>query len=483
MRYSALAEQGRAPLPPSRRLWGFWEFTWTNTSIAVATWGFLIGGGVAMVVGVRDGLVAILLGNIIGVLLVGLAISVTSGKYGVEQYTFLRSMFGPNGSRVVYILGLVLLTVGWLVVLGTMFGRAIDSAVSVVSDRQPDITTWWIPIVTVGAIVIVALMVAKGSSSIKISNAIVAPILLVMMGVMMYFFFQEYTLGEMMNLPAVDPPSESQLVNFIIAVEVNIACGFSWWPYVGNLSRITKTERIAYWPNLIGICCAAALGEVVGLLGATIFNDSDPTQWMAGVGGAALAFMVLIFVAFANVTSMATILYTAIAGLRQAFVRQLKKLSWRALVVWFCAVSVAVMFILPGLYDNFLTFMVWTAAMYASFTGIMLVDYYWLRRQRVPLADLFDETPNSAYYYWRGFSPAAAIAFVAGFIASTVSFNPQTWWTGPTFIFTTASLPAVVVAAAVYALIAPRMNAKRGWGAYPPMTATGTAQQTDEVSA
>jgi choline dehydrogenase len=29
----------------------------------------------------------------------------------------------------------------------------------------------------------------------------------------------------------------------LIAVEVNLAAGFSWWPYIGNLGRLTRNER------------------------------------------------------------------------------------------------------------------------------------------------------------------------------------------------------------------------------------------------
>ena len=102
MDYTVEAERGRAPLPPTKRLWGFWEYTWANAALAIATWGFLIGGSLALVVDVKHGLLAIVLGNVLGVLLVGLAVSISAGKYGTEQYTFLRSVFGHNGSRMIY---------------------------------------------------------------------------------------------------------------------------------------------------------------------------------------------------------------------------------------------------------------------------------------------------------------------------------------------------------------------------------------------
>lgn len=466
MDFALEAERGRAPLPARMWLWGFWEYTWANSALAIATWGFLIGGSLASIVGVKDGLIAIVLGNVIGVLLTSLAVCVASGKYGVEQYTFLRSIFGPNGSRVIYILAIVLLTVGWLVVLGTMFGRSVDSAVAVISDRDPNPMAWYIPLITIGAIALTAFTVAKGPTSIKMFNVVVAPALFVVMGIMVYLYLRDYTVLELIELPALEQITPSHALNFMIAVEINIAAGFSWWPYIGNLSRITKTERIAFWPNLIGICFAACVGEAVGLVGAIIYGNADPTHWMTKIGGVWLSVIVLLFVAFANVTSMANILYTAIAGLRQAFLRQLERFGWEKLTFMFCVVPVIAMFVLPGLYDGFITFMVWTAALYSALSGIMIVDYFWLRKSHVPLADLFDTTRRSSYYFWKGFNPAGMIALVIGIAASIVTFNPQTLSHGLFFEHTTASVFSLVVAGLVYALLNPLFVKKYHWGAY-----------------
>lgn len=466
MDFTIEAERGRAPLPARMRLWGFWEYTWANSALAIATWGFLIGGSLAGIVGVKDGLIAIVLGNVVGVLLTSLAVCISSGKYGVEQYTFLRSIFGPGGSRVVYLLAIVLLTVGWLVVLGTMFGRSVDSAIAVVGDRAPEPNAWYIAVITIIAIALTAFIVAKGPTSIRIFNTVVAPTLFVVMGVMIYLYLRDYTVFELLELPALDQVSPSQAINFMIAVEINIAAGFSWWPYIGNLSRITKTERIAFWPNLIGICFAACVGEAVGLVGAIVFGNADPTHWMTEIGGIWLSVTVLLFIAFANVTSMANILYTAIAGLRQAFLRQLERFGWEKLTYLFCIIPVIAMFVLPGLYDGFITFMVWTAALYSALSGIMIVDYFWLRRSRVPLADLFDTTPGSSYYYWKGFNPAAIIALTAGVIASVATFNPQTLSYGLLFVHTTASVFSLVIAGLVYAAVNPLFVRRFHWGAY-----------------
>lgn len=472
MDYTTEAERGRAPLPSSKRLWGFWEYTWANAALAIATWGFLIGGSLALVIDVRHGLLAIVLGNVLGVLLVGLAVSVSAGKYGTEQYTFMRSVFGHNGSRLIYVVAMILLTVGWLVVLGIMFGRSIDSAVSVLADRAPEPNGWHIYLITLVAIAITAVIVAKGPTSIKVFNTIVAPALFLVMGLMVYIFLRDSSVAEILSLPALDQPFDSSAVNFMIAVEINIAAGFSWWPYLGNLSRITKTERVAFWPNLIGIGAAASLGEAVGLVGAIKFGSADPTQWMSHTGGIWLSAIVLLFVAFANVTSMANILYTAVVGLRQMFGSLLKKASWEWLVFGFCLVPAVVLFVLPGLYDGFMVFLVWTAALYSALTGIMIVDYFILRRTRVALHDLFVEGRASRYYFTGGFNLASMAAMVIGCAVFTFTFNPLTFEHTGYFRYTTASLLATVAAGLLYWVASRLFILPRGLGGYSPICST-----------
>src|SRR3990167_130347 len=97
--YRDAAERGDLPLLPAERLWGFAEFTFANSALAIATWAFLIGGAVGLFVGVREGIAAIIIGNVFGVILTSLATTVMAGRYGTEQFVSLRSQFGWNGTR------------------------------------------------------------------------------------------------------------------------------------------------------------------------------------------------------------------------------------------------------------------------------------------------------------------------------------------------------------------------------------------------
>ena len=76
--------------------------------------------------------------------------------------------------------------------------------------------------------------------------------------------------------------------------------------------------------------------------------------------------------------------------------------------------------------------------------GVMLADYYWLRRTRLQVKDLFD--PKGCYVYRRGINPSASFALAAGvLVALSGYFVPTLSW-----LYTGAWFSGGVVAFFVY---------------------------------
>ena len=64
------------------------------------------------------------------------------------------------------------------------------------------------------------------------------------------------------------------------------------------------------------------------------------------------------------------------------------------------------------LFDRISDLLVFVSGFLGPVLGVMLADYYWVRRTQVSLPDLFD--PNGAYSYRNGVKPAAMAALAAG---------------------------------------------------------------------
>lgn len=70
--------------------------------------------------------------------------------------------------------------------------------------------------------------------------------------------------------------------------------------------------------------------------------------------------------------------------------------------------------------------------------GVMIVDYFILRRQHVDVAQLYIPDKRSEYYYWRGinpvavasFIPAAILSIIVAFLPALSSARPFAWCVG-----------------------------------------------------
>jgi NCS1 family nucleobase:cation symporter-1 len=77
-------------------------------------------------------------------------------------------------------------------------------------------------------------------------------------------------------------------------------------------------------------------------------------------------------------------------------------------------------------------------ALLGPFFGVMIVDFFVLRRQKVKIEDLYLPTPESDYYFRRGVNPRAIVAFVPASIVSLIladvpyfhRITPFSWFIG-----------------------------------------------------
>lgn len=67
-----------------------------------------------------------------------------------------------------------------------------------------------------------------------------------------------------------------------------------------------------------------------------------------------------------------------------------------------------------------------------------MIDYYWVKRGRIDVDQLFDARPGSPYYYRKGvnpkalwaFLPSAAVAAVLALVKAFSDVAPYSWFIG-----------------------------------------------------
>lgn len=452
---------GLLPVLPKERTWGSFDFSMVNIGLAIATWSFLIGGTLSLFVGLKMGFIATLAGNTVSVLLLALATTIPSSRYGIDQYVFLRSIFGKKGTKIPVIL-MVIVEFGWVATLSVMFGKASSNVYSSVTNTSTTSNTVVIVFALV-AIVVSWLIVAKGPVSINWLNRIVAPCLVAMLIIMFLMLSNQYNFNEMLTFKPLSP-FPNDLHNYMVAFELGLGSGFSWWPIMGGLTRLAKTERAGFWPNMIGINICAVLGTMVGLIAGLAVGDSDPTKWMIPIGGPVLGVIALIFIAFANVTSITSLVYATCLAMKQ--IKIFRLLEWKKLTFLFLLITAVFVFFPDQIYGNFSMFLTACGTVFGPLTAIGFVDYFILRRQQIDLKALYLVTPKKPYNFWVGYNYAAIISLIVATVSYFLILNPISLEGASLFNYLSATLPAMVIAGFVYYLITVAFVIPKGLGGY-----------------
>ncbi|MGY3127726.1 NCS1 family nucleobase:cation symporter-1 [Agrococcus sp. UYP33] len=440
---------GTFPLLKKERFWSALDFTWVNTALAIATWAFLVGGSTALLVGFEAGIAAMLIGNAIGLCFMVLASVVASQRWGSEQYTLLRGAFGVVGVGIIVFTVILVTEMGWSSLLAVMAGRATSQVAATFAGT--DLGQYG-PVVTIGGLVAILIawwVLSRGPVTIGRFNAIIAPGLAVVTVIMMVFLVANTSWDALFTASPIAPFDDPTL-NFMVAVEFNVGVGVSWYPVMGSLARMTRSRKAAVWPAYGALLIATLIAQIVGMAAALTLGDSDPTVWMVPFGGAILGVAVLIFIAFANITSMSSIVYSTILAIRQSSGGLLAKVPWKVLTASFFILPAIMTFFPQFMYEQFMIFVSVSGAFLTAVCGIAVADYFVLRKQRVDLRELHLGQRGTLYAFAGGINWAGLIALAAGAAFYLWLYNPITLETQAVFSVITASLPAAIVAAVVY---------------------------------
>ncbi len=454
------------PVHRDERVWGFFDFSWVMIGLAIATWAFLVGGEVVDFLGLKAGIAAMVVGNAIGV---GLVVASVLGdtKYGLEHFSLVRAVFGRHGVKPLIYLVNFLVCVGWSGILAVMFGRAAVNILNELAGTAYGGDHLFVALFGLAALVAAWVVVVKGPVTLRRLNRIAAPGLTVVIVVMLVFLFQGNRWSDLVAIEPLAPP-ENPLLSFMLVVEFSIAGGLSWWPAQGNLSRLATTQRSALWASVAGLFVVTILAQTVGLMAALVYGTSDPTSWMIPLTGAGVGILILLWIGFANVTTLSVQAYQVCVAMRQESVRWISGMPWPLLVGLFLGLSALFLIRPSAVYDNFFQFLYWISLTYAPVVGIVLVDYFLLRRQTLNLRALFSERPGDPYDFWKGWNLAAWLAVGVGVGVYLWLLDPVSLRTAPAFPYMTASVPSLLAAALVYLLLTRTWVTRSGRGGYGP---------------
>ena len=426
---------GIEPIAKEDRNLGGWDFflLWTGAAISLAE---IWAGSLIVPLGLGLGLCAILLGHVIGNTPFALG-GLIGSRWGIPTMVSVRPSFGIRGSYFAASLN-VLQLIGWTAVMLIICGQAADAISKFYGFSNP--TLW---IILSG--IITTLWALVGHRIWKWLERISVFALFILCLALTYVVLQQYGWGNLLKIP------RQKSFSFMVGMDLIIAMPISWLPLVSDYSRFAMDSKRSFWGTWVGYFIISSWMYLIGLMASIATQSPDPSgeviNLMLKFGWAMPALIIVLFSTFT--TTFLDIYSTAVSGLNIV-----PKLGERKGVILGGVLGTVTAIFFPSIlnYEHFLLFI---GAMFCPMFGIVLADYFILRKGAIHMEDLYRR--GGQYWFKGGLNPRALVAWVIGF-AIYLGFSPMLmeqvlrikasfpWPLG-------SSLPSMILAGLIYLLL------------------------------
>ncbi|HEY7192372.1 MAG TPA: NCS1 family nucleobase:cation symporter-1 [Gemmatimonadales bacterium] len=431
-----LANEDLLPVSPERRTWNWWHIAslWIGMSICIPTY-TLASGLVDQGWTWQAAVGAVVLGNL--VVLLPIALNSHAGtRYGIPFPVLARSSFGVLGANIPAILR-ALVACGWFGIQTWIGGWAIYKLIEVLWPgiaTLPQILPAFVGLNTGEFLCFMVFwamnvwIVLRGMDSIKFLETWGSPFLLAVgAALFIWAWVRAGGLGPMLTNPPVGP-SDRPPVSSVFGAGLTSAVAF-WGTMalsIPDFSRYARTQRDQVVGQAVGLPATMALFAFIGaaVTNATVLifgtRIADPVALLARIGG---PFMIMLSMAGLVVATLTTNIAANIVAPANAFSNIAPDTITFKQGAMITAVIGIVM--LPWrLYNDaaayIFTWLIGYGALLGPVAGIMITDYFFVRRQRLMLNDLYKR--HGAYEYSRGVNWIAISALAIGIAPSLPGF-------------------------------------------------------------
>lgn len=389
---------------------------WSGAAISLAE---ILAGGILVPLGLMAGILAILLGHIIGNTPFALG-GIIGSEQGIPSMVTVRPSFGNKGSYLPAFLNVIQL-IGWTAVMLIICAKSAE----VISQKLFGYSNFQLWIIMAGAIT--TLWAFFGHKTWKWLHRISVTALLLLCLVMTYVVFKEHGFGELMKI------SPNKDLSFAIGLDIVIAMPISWLPLVADYSRFAKNTPSSFWGTWLGYFVVSSWMYFVGLSAALATGSADPIPMLLNLGLGVAALVIVLFSTFT--TTFLDIYSTAVSTLNI-----FPQLGERRGVIIGGVLGTLVALVFPiEQYENFLLFI---GAMFCPLFGIVLADYFILRKRKYSLSDIYKK---GEYWYYQGVNMKAVVSWIIGVILYQQCIKYGLW--------IGSSIPSMFVSGIVYLII------------------------------
>ncbi len=198
---------------------------------------------------------------------------------------------------------------------------------------------------------------------------------------------------------------------------------------IGDMTRHLESAPRANWlGHIFGVLPPWFFMLTLGIVAGASLGIWDPVQALMQLSPNALVIIVLLaFILIAQFTTNLTINILPPA----LILMDTLKISWRQAVIATGALGIlSCPWILLSNMQVFSGFILYYSALFGPVLGVMLADYYVVRKRRLDVESLYSTEAGSRYWFQGGFKVAALVAVAVPAVASMLWFLPVSWLVG-----------------------------------------------------
>lgn len=330
---------------------------WFGAGVSLAE---ILTGTAFAPLGFQKGILAIIIGHIIGCTMLFLA-GVIGGKTRRSAMETVKMSFGQNGGIFFSFLN-VLQLVGWTAIMIYDGALAADGVLN---------TGRWVWCLVIGALIIVWILVGITNLG-KINTIAMAALFILTLVLCKVIFFG----GAAGNVDT------SEAMSFGAAVELAVAMPLSWLPLISDYTREAEEPVKATAVSAVVYGIISCWMYVIGMGAAIYTGEYDIAQIMVKAG---LGIAGLLIIVFSTVTTTFLDAYSAGISAESVF----SKLNGKYAAVAVTVIGTVGAIVYPM--DNITDFLYLIGSVFAPMIAIQIADFFILKRAD-SLSDAIDVT-------------------------------------------------------------------------------------------
>lgn len=421
---SPLWNKDLAPTTIEQRTWSTWNIAalWIGMSVVITTY-MLAGGFLAAGMNWWQAMLTILLGNCI--VLIPMVLNAHAGtKYGVSFPVLLRTSFGTKGANIPAILRAIV-ACGWFGIQTWIGGTALDVLFGAIWGGWTStfgatiigvsIHTW-IAFFIFWAIQVVIIL--KGIEGIKYLESWAAPLLL--LGGLALLIWASSAAGGLGNVLSKSTALQKDTNSFWTIFPGALTASVGYWATLSlnipDFTRYARSQKSQMLGQALGLpltmTAFAFIGVAVTSATVIIYGEAiaNPVELIQKFDSTfvILFAMIVIFVAQLS-TNMAANVVSPSNDFSNLDPKRISYVTG-GLITAIIGILMMPWQLMSSMGAYIFTWLIGYSGLMGAIGGIMICDYWVLRKQKLDLASLFKT--DGIYSYSNGFNWRAIIALV-----------------------------------------------------------------------